>query len=83
MLLYRGIRIASPEGLCVYSAYQKGELTRIHKAEINPDHPLTDWIVNDCEGPWRVGIYRPYRNRKMYVAFARSADAMLFCLHRT
>jgi hypothetical protein len=48
--------------------------------EINTDHSLTNWLINECDGPWSVGMTRPFSKRKMYIAFARTADAMLFCI---
>jgi hypothetical protein len=67
-------------GLCVCSLHKNSEFSKVYKVELDPDHPLTVWLIDQCEGPWAVGLWRPYFGRKPFVAFARVADAMLFCL---
>jgi hypothetical protein len=78
--LYRGVRLACPPDLCSCSMAKEGELSRLYRCDINAGHPLATWLLFECEGAWGIGMYHPRRNRKIYVAFARSADAMIFRL---
>lgn len=76
--VYRGLRVASPPGLIRCSLHITNHLTTIYETEINNEHHLADWLFDECEGPWRMGMYPPLARRKSYVAFARAADAVMF-----
>lgn len=78
--LYRGIRIPCPTGLCRCTMEKESELSQLYRCEMNAEHPHAHWLLFDCEGAWAIGMYRPHRYRRMYLAFARSADAMIFRL---
>jgi hypothetical protein len=80
MRLYRGIRLDSPADLCSCVMTKEGDLSRLYRCEVNIHHPLALWLLFECEGAWAIGMYRPRVNRKIYVAFARPADAMIFRL---
>lgn len=81
--LYRGIKVASPLDLCICSIYKEGDFSRVYRVELNPVHSLAVWLLDECEGPWSVRLYRPFYRRNSYVAFARPADAVLFRLIQT
>jgi hypothetical protein len=80
--LYRGIRISSPEDLiaCVLLPKANSGLTVTYRLEVDYAHPLGEWLLEDCEGPWAIGLRRPACKRERFVAFSRPEDASLFCM---
>jgi hypothetical protein len=78
--LFRGTKVASPDNLCLCIIAKEGDFTTTYRLELNLEHPLALWLLEECEGPWAIRLVRPYYRRKSYVAFARPADAVLFRL---
>lgn len=76
--IYRGITMRSPTDLVKCSIDRNGLLVRRYKTELNTDHALSTWLLDDCDGPWAIRMERPYHYRRTAIAFARTADAIIF-----
>ena len=72
-----------PNGLTTCSIHREGELSIVYRVDVVETHPLAEWLFDECEGPWAVGMRRPYAKRERYLAFSRPADAFLFRLMQT
>jgi hypothetical protein len=78
--LYRGVKMTAPPDLIRCSLYRDTQFTLVFETALHEEHPLADWLLDECEGPWAVRMRRPRRNRQTYLAFARVADAVTFRL---
>jgi hypothetical protein len=76
--LYRGTRVASPADLIQCSLHHTTHFSLVFETAINEQHHLAHWLFDECEGPWAVGMQKPFARRKPYVVFARPADALMF-----
>lgn len=79
--LYRGTPAQCPHDLVNCSIDYDGQFVRRYATEINDEHELAEWLLDECEGPWTMRMARPLYQRKVYLCFARKADAVMFrCL---
>ena len=76
--VYRGVKVATPPELIRCSLHRTTQFSLVFETAINDEHPLAQWLFDECEGPWSVGMRKPFSRRKTYVAFARAADALMF-----
>lgn len=76
--LYRGVKMEPPKGLVCCELDHDGALYETFQTSINEKHELSEWLLNDCEGPWTIRMKRPLNECKAYLAFARLADATIF-----
>lgn len=76
--VYRGIIVRSPPDLVICKLiYPASVLSRIYLLELNWDHPLAPWL-DECYGPWKMRLMKPYEYLRTAVAFSRTADALSF-----
>lgn len=78
--LWRGVPVEPPAGLILCRLYRDTPFTQVYETEINAEHPVSEWLLEECEGPWAVRMRRPLYRREGYVAFARVTDAVTFRL---
>lgn len=78
--LWRGVRVQPPAGLILCRLNSDSPLTQVYEAEVNDEHPVGQWLLEECEGPWAVRMHRPLSRREGYIAFARVTDAVTFRL---
>ena len=76
--VYRGIKVATPPDLIRCSLHHMTHFSQVFETVINDEHHIARWLLDECEGPWRVGLYKPLGYRRPYVAFARVGDAVMF-----
>ena len=74
--LYRGTRVKNPSGLIVCSSTHYDGMVHVYETAIDDQHELADWLLYECDGPWRIGMERPLYYRRTYLAFARVSDAV-------
>ncbi len=58
-------------------------IANTYRLTVREDTELGKWLLNECEGPWSMGLERPIRMRQPYVSFARVADAVIFRLKQS
>lgn len=78
--LYRGVAVVTPDDLIRCGLHHQTQLTLVFETALNEEHPLANWLLDECEGPWAMRMRRPRRYRHTYLAFARVADAVTFRL---
>jgi hypothetical protein len=81
--LYPGVRVDCSPDFCSCRLDKEGEFTRVYRCDINSQHPLAEWLFEECEGAWAVRMARPMHYRRPYLAFARPSDAFVFRLLQT
>jgi hypothetical protein len=78
--LYRGVRVNVPSGYIEFDALFDGQFLRRQDLTLNPDVELARWLMQECDGPWRIRARRNKQTVTPYLAFARVADAVMFRL---
>ena len=81
--LYRGVGVACPQHLLECKVIYDGIWRRRYEVSVNDAHNMSEWLKTGCDGPWRLRLKYPYSLRYPYVAFARTADAVIFRLLST
>lgn len=76
----RGVSVKTPAGLILIRLQRDSPLTQVYETVVNEEHSLAPWLLEECEGPWAMRMYRPLYRREGYIAFARVADAVTFRL---
>lgn len=77
--LYRGIRVKVPH--CMFlTAFSDGQFAQSTTLSLNADHPMVAWLMDDCDGPWKVRAARTDHSTVPSLSFARVDDAVIFSL---
>jgi hypothetical protein len=80
MRLYRGVRVNVPPGYIQFDKIVDGQFVHEVHLVLDENAELADWLLLDCDGPWRVKGHRTRQTIVCYLSFARVADAVMFRL---
>ena len=78
--VYWGVRVNVPPEFIEFGRLHDGQLIRKQELSLNTKDELTEWLLEECDGPWRIKAQYSTRTVKAYMSFARVDDAVMFRL---